>query len=227
MSSKGVRQDGSVMKEMGTEKNKTLSESQKKRLVQWEIPHLISLLRRQHPFSFMHLLSPPSPLLYETAYLCFNGKTAFPLLVGDRAFGVLLCFQVLSPPGARKIRAFIDHYLYKWFHLRGLDSRTPVFPLLLKRKEKEERLKTAHELYLKSASFAFLNTENMLWKEKMFQDLNGVFACVPSWEALSDFQKRILHEDLKRKKLSCHLVLGLKAEEDLPENWRAFFPGLL
>ena len=96
------------------------------------------------------------------------------------------------------------------------------FPILVKTNQKEEFLKTAYSLYLKSSCFAFLNAEDLEWKEKIFQELNGVFVCIPSFHNLSVFQKEVFLQDLLQKKLSCSIVLGLEKKEGFMECQNLF-----
>ncbi len=261
-----------------------LSESRKERILRWEIPHLLSVLKKEHGLSFMHLL--PSLPLYFEGHLVFEGKTCFPVQGG--ALGHLLCFRALNKEKARQIRAFVDARLQKFFkalplktgalplktgalppkdelshrsllngalppkdelshrsllngvlppkaelsHRSLLNGALPLkngvlpplcFPLLLKGGAKSALLKTAHDIYLKTPSFAFLNAEDMIWKKNVFQELQQVFVCVPSFYALSPVQKRILIKALSQKKLSCYLTVGLGEKESLPEKWRALF----
>ena len=102
-----------------------------------------------------------------------------------------------------------------------------LFPLLLKKGKKEDLLKQAHELYLKTSSFAFLNTEDLNWKKGVFHEMKGVFVCVPFFHQLSDFQKKILIQDLLKDKLSCRLVMGIQEDEELPTKWKDLFCSVL
>ena len=280
-------------------KNKTLSKGQKKRIVQWEIPHLICALEKKYQISTMHLITPSAFSVYKMGWLVFNGKTGFPIFIGENYFGILICFHVLSEFKARQIRMFIDCYFQKmflknqlmsnrenmsfsfeasssdnpdaafserkntppppyeeektvlgkkllageqfvdssspsssFFHRkkkkRGLLEVTPgFFPLLLKGKNGEDLLKTAHEFYLKTSSFAFLNTEDFIWKEGVLQEMKEVFVFVPSFHCLSSFQKRVLIQGLLEQKLNCYLVVGLKEKENLPNKWQALFSCVL
>ena len=247
-----------------------LSESRKKRILKWEIPYLLSLLKKEHGLSFMHLL--PSVPLYFEGHLVFEGKTCFPIKGG--ALGHLLCFKALNRQKARQIRMLLDSHLRlssasskklarpllfsdkklsqknvlreampplvcpdekllnvlnKPLKKGALKNRArPLdFPLLLKGKARPELLKTAHDIYLKTPSFAFLNAEDMIWKENVFQELKQVFVCVPSLYALLPFQKQILIKALSQKKLSCYLTVGLCDKESLSEKWRALFASAL
>ena len=282
---------------------KKLSSIQKKRIIQWEIPHLISVLKNEYAISAMHLISPAffSPV-HKTKWLIFDGKTGFPVFAGKNSLGVLICFNVLNYLQAQKVRNYINIYLETVFlkfisdkdslsvsvrssildtlslpdftfsserdfpflfdkekkieetlpALNPKDLNIPkledlvsgnnkkqmksskqrdikekedrsFFPLLLKQGKKEDLLKQAHELYLKTPSFAFLNTEDLNWKEGIFQEMNGVFVCVPFFHQLSDFQKKVLIQDLLQDKLSCRLVMGIQKEEELPTNWKDLF----
>ena len=256
---------------MRQKKGLKLNDSQKKRIIQWEIPHLISVLKSEYAISAMHLISPGffSPI-HKQDWLAFDRKTGFPLFVGEHSLGVLICFNVLNYLQAKKIRNYINIYFEKLFLkfvsdeysvpsplsvldklslpdfalsseknyyflfdkekkveeiLSSVKEKTgrSFFPLLLKQGKKEDLLKQAHELYLKTSSFAFLNTEDLNWKEGVFQEMSGVFVCVPFFHQLSDFQKKVLNQDLLQKKLSCHLVMGIQKEEELPEEWKNLF----
>ena len=283
---------------MRQEKDLKLSDSQKKRIIQWEIPHLIAVFKSEYEISAMHLISPAffSPV-HKTDWLTFDGKTGFPVFAGKNSLGVLICFNALNYLQAQNIRNYINVHLEKVFlkFISGRDSLSvsaqssvldelslpdfalssdqdfhflfdkerrieevsstlnpksvsspnseennkqreisdrisikdkaapSFFPLLLKQGKKEDLLKQAHELYLRTSSFAFLNTEDLNWKKGVFQEMNGVFVCVPFFHQLSDFQKKILIQDLLKDKLSCRLVMGIQKEEELPANWKDLF----
>ncbi len=108
---------------------------------------------------------------------------------------------------------------------KGVTGKTglSLFPLLLRQGKKEDLLKQAHELYLKTSSFAFLNADDLNWKEGVFHEMNGVFVCVPFFHQLSDVQKKILIQDLLKDTLSCHLVMGVQKDEELPTEWKDLF----
>ena len=262
-------------------KKKTLSKAQKKRIIQWEIPHLISLIAKEHKVVFAHLILPLFTSAYQKDWFAFGRKLAFPLFLEEQFLGILLCSRSLSVHSARKIRISIDHYLQKQiekpfslyrsshaeetnklnrllFQLEKTGGKQikrqedflestivasrsyrekganqihektdQYFPLLLRQNKKEEVLKIAHDLYLKTTDFAFLNTEDLKWKKKVFQEMQGVFVCVPSFRDLSPFQKKVLKEDLVSKKLSCKLVLGFSKKDLTPKQWLTLFPSVL
>ncbi len=240
----------------------TLSDNQKKRIIQWDIPHLLALLENRYSFSVMHLMTPvlsflnrcpggqdrpgqewPSYALpFSRGCLVFNGKTGFPILMGKDSFGVIIVLRALAMEEAQSVRDFIDSYFQKLFLYRtrtGIHS--PVcfsaeenkklssdhFPLLLQRKKKDSLLKEAHDIYLKTKAFAFLNTEDLKWEEGVFQEMEDVFLCVPSFPRLSLFQKTVLIQSLLKKELPGPLVVGIQEEEDLPRKWQKLFPAIL
>ena len=208
---------------------KTLSDNQKKRIIQWEIPYLICSLKKEYQVCVMHLSAPVVFPAYKNRWFIFKEKTGFPVFLGENSLGVLVCFQPLDPVKAQKIRRFIDYYFQKENKIKQpqqvLNERREksLFPLLIKRKKKQECLKTAHELYLKTTSFAFLNAEDLKWKQGVFHEMNGVFVCVPSFQQLSSFQKSILSQDLIKEKLPCWLVMGVQEQETLPLEWKSLF----
>jgi hypothetical protein len=255
---------------------KKLSHIQKKRIVQWEIPHLLEVLKKEYALSAMHLMSSASfSSIHKTDWLTFDGKTGFPIFVGQHSLGVLICFKALNDLKAREVRKHINAYLEEVFlgfisdektssvqaDLSGFDNLSlpdfalteepefsfllnnenrgeevvgeedktdlSLFPLLLKKGKKEDLLKQAHELYLKTSSFAFLNTEDLNWKKGVFHEMKGVFVCVPFFHQLSDFQKKILIQDLLRDSLSCRLVMGIQEGEELPTEWKNLFCSVL
>lgn len=252
---------------------KQLSDNQKRRIIQWEIPHLIAVLKAEYGISSMHLIFPDLfSQMRKTDWLVFDGKTGFPIFAGENPIGVLICFSALNYSQARRIRECINTYLEKVFlrfmsdgsslsvplqssaldklslpdfvlsagkdfyflfdEERKTEKTLPAlkekgdssfFPLLLKQGRKEDLLKKAHELYLETSSFAFLNTEDLNWKEGVFQEMNGVFVCVPFFHQLSSVQKKILIRDLLKQQLPCHLVMGVREREDLPAEWKDLF----
>ena len=253
------------------EQIKTLSRNQKKRILQWEIPHLISLLKKEYGISTMYLISSALfTAVHKTNWLVFDGKTGFPVFVGEKPIGVFICFSTLNHCQAQQIRKYINMYFEKVFLRCMSDADSEplksfelnklslpdfafsserdfyfffdekrktkkvtskenrfVFPLLLKQGKKEDLLKKAHELYLNTSSFAFLNTEDLNWKKGVFQEMSGVFVCVPFFHQLSSLQKKILSQDLLKNQLSCRLVMGVRKKEELPEEWKDLFSCVL
>ena len=197
-----------------------ISASQKRAIIEWEIPHLIKFFKARYQLSMVYIVA--SKLLKKKEFLLdpfnFDGKTYFPLRVGGQFVGVLVCFKNVKQIYIEEINQHIQRYL---------NRNQPLYPLLIKRTKKEELLKTAHELYLKSSCFAFLNTEDLKWTEGIFQEMKGVFVCVPSFYQLSYLQKKILIHDLTKDQLSCHLVIGVKDQEPLPLEWKSFFHNVI
>ncbi len=253
------------MNEKGNEtmKKEVLGKNQKKRMIQWEIPHLMGLLKKKWNLSSIHLITAPFPVLYERDWFFLEGKVGFPLFSGKNFFGVLICFRsgrrekklsfvfpsfkemtisergegngrafkpfLKENPRPSEVRTFIDCYLqsrdflsrdYKKTEITPKKMNKELFPLLLPKNKKSELLKMAHNLYLKTSAFAFLNTEAFKWKKGIFQEMNGVFVCIPSFEELSDFQKKVLRQDLK-KNCPSFLVMGFR--KTLPEEWVSIF----
>lgn len=215
-----------------------LSEIQKTRVINWEIPYLILTLEKKHKIASLQIVDSLSFLDYENSWFSFDGNTGFPLFVGDIFLGVLICFQSLEPSKAQKIKNFIDNYLQKVLLKISLEenhsffdkdkktaakSHPLVYPLLLELETKKDLLKLAYNMYLKSSCFAFLNTEDLKWEKGIFHQMKGVFVCIPSFQQLSFSQKEILIQDLSKKSLCCHLVLGTQEKEALPAMWRKLF----
>lgn len=244
-----------------------LRDSQKKRMIKWEIPHLMGLLKKKWQLASMHLITAPFPILYQRDWFFLDGKLGFPLFAGNQFFGVLICFR----PGSenflfsggdfkevafskevkeelelgknifpREIRIFIDRYLQSLTFLesdqKNLEAKKlpailspgekinkELFPVLLRKNKKEELLKMAHDLYLNTSAFAFLNTEDFKWKKGVFREMNGVFVCIPSFKELSDFQKTVLKQALLKKSLPSFLVMGFPEKEKLPKEWTSLF----
>ncbi|MDE0119497.1 MAG: hypothetical protein OXM55_05765 [Bdellovibrionales bacterium] len=263
-------------------KKQTLNKSQKKRIIKWDIPHLLYLLENRYSVSALHLMTPD--FSSKGGYLVFNGKTGFPLLMGKDFFGVLVVLRALEMEQALSVREFIDDYFQKLFLYRGgiekIESfraspfslenakrqskntslcgsapsllvkagskprgdiyskiyfsseenkklSTDPFPLLLQRKKRECLLKEAHDIYLKTKAFAFLSTEDLKWENGVFQKMEDVFLCVPSFSGLSLFQKEVLIQSLLKKELPGPLVVGIHKEEELPLKWQKLFPAIL
>ena len=218
----------------------TLNESQKKRIIKWDIPHLLCLLENQYSFSVVHLMTPA--FFSKDGWLVFNGKTGFPLLMEKDFFGVLIILQALEGEQARSIRDFIDSYFRDLFLYRNqmnIHSKTRFsskedkklstdrFPLLLQRKKRESLLREAHDIYLQTPAFAFLNTEDFKWEEGVFEEMEDIFLCVPSFSRLSLFQKKLLIQSLLKKELPGPLVVGIHKEDDLPLKWQKLFQAIL
>jgi len=189
--------------------NPSLSYNQKRKILNWDIPYIVSSLEKQYDLKVMHLNSAFS---IKKDFFCFDNKTAFPLSLGENNLGMILCFKVLKTTKAVKISQFIKSHLKKDKYL---------FPLLIKKQKEEELLKLAYNIYLQSACFSFLNTKDLQWKKGVFQNLNGVFVYIPSFYQLSGFQKKILIQELLNKTSSCHMVVG--STKNLPKNWSQFF----
>ena len=191
---------------------------------------MISVLKTEYNVSALYLIPPLDFPLYKNNWFDFNGKTGFPVYVGDPSFGALICFQAFSDFKAQRIRMFIDGYFQKmclkiafmsndnsFMDLCSLsssffyaeDELAFLSLFLIKQKNREDVLKAAQEIYLKSSCFAFLNAEDLEWREGLFQDMSGVFVCVPSVRCLSAFQTKILFQDLFEKALPCRLALGI------------------
>ena len=215
-----------------------LSDIQKMRIINWEIPYLIFVLEKKYQITSIQIVDSPSFLDYENNWFLFDGNTGFPLFIGDIFLGVLICFQSLESSKAQGIKIFIDDYLQKVLFKISLEENQPssdkgkktaghdnrlTYPLLLEQETKKELLKSAYDMYLKSSCFAFLNTEDLKWEKGIFQQMKGVFICIPSFQQLSVSQKEILIQDLSKKSLSCHLVLGIQEKKDLPSEWRKLF----
>ena len=215
-----------------------LSDIQKTRIINWEIPYLIFVLEKKCQITSIQIVDSPSFLDYENNWFSFDGNTGFPLFVGEIFLGVLICFQSLESSKAQEIKNFIDDYLQKVLFKISLEEnplssdkgKKPAannnqltYPLLLEQETKKELLKLAYDMYLKSSCFAFLNTEDLKWEKGIFHQMKGVFVCIPSFQQLSCFQKEILIQELSKKSPSCHLVLGTQEKEALPSNWRKLF----
>lgn len=210
-----------------------LSTIQRTRIISWEIPYLILILEKKYQITSMQVVDSPAFLDYENKWFLFDRNTGFPLFVGDIFLGVLICFQALESSKAQRVKNFIDDYLQKVIFKISLEDKSfsdkekkqiphkePVYPLLLEQETKEELLKSAYDMYLKSSCFAFLNTEDLKWEKEIFRQMKGVFVCIPSFRQLNCFQKNILIQELLRKPLSYHLVLGIQEKEVLPSKWR-------
>ena len=223
-----------------SEKHVAINESDKRRIIQWEIPHFIQLLEREYKVSFAHIITPD--YFYKAAFLetkeqfTLERKIIFPFFIGKKFFGVLVCFDPLNYKQRGHISTCINQWLEKIYLKYALNKKHNMkdlkdissFPLLLKKDKKEDLLKTAHELYLNTSSFAFLNSEDMQWKENCFRKMRGVFVCIPSFHQLSDSQKEILTQDLKSKKLKCRLVMGVRQKEKpLPPLLKKLFSSTL
>ena len=215
-----------------------LKNIQKTRIINWEIPYLIFILEKKYKVASIQIVDSPSFSDYGNSWFSFDGNTGFPLFMGDIFLGVLICFQALESSKAQEVKRFIDNYLQKvlfkisWEEnssslVKGKKTaarnRRIVYPLLLERETKTELLKLAYNMYLKSSCFAFLNTEDLKWERGIFRQMKGVFVCVPSFQQLSFSQKEILIQDLSKKPLSCHLVLGIREKEALPSEWKKLF----
>ena len=259
-----------------------LNPVQRKRIIHWEISHLIKTIKLEYGIPSLHLITSDFlPVICKKECLFFNGKTGFPIFIGENPLGVLVCLNRLSSFKVQQIKKYIDVYLERIFlkfirneggiylsdqpadtgtlsfsdfvlsdtsdfsflldngkkfdnnekkengkYSRQADNHNEeksFFPLLLKQENKEEILKTAHELYLKTSSFAFLNTDDLKWKEGIFREMNGIFVCVPSFHQLSVLQKDILMQDISKKHLSCPLVVGVQKKENIPTKWRDLF----
>ena len=218
---------------------KTLSKSQKKRLFQWEIPHLIYTLKKEQGLAFTHLQEPVALPPNTTENFVFNGHICFPLFAGRESLGLLLCFHSLSAKQKKQIRRQIDSFLLisigetlKGFPTKALclnqgNQKQRLiefsFPLLLKSEKQSSILKQAHKIYLKTPSFAFVHADDLKWQKGLFQNMNGVFVCVPFFHKLSDHQKHILEQELSQKNLPCRVVMGLRQKDTLPKKWESFF----
>ena len=203
-------------------KGYAISCSQKKRILQWEIPHLIFTFKKEQGLAFTHLSEPVALPLGTTENFVFNGHTSFPLFAGQESLGLLLCFNNLTNKQKKYIRQKID------FHLQNVQpvmekENKPSFPLLLKGEKSSALLKTAHKIYLQTPSFAFVNADDLKWQRGFFKNMNGVFVCVPFFHRLSVDQKHILRQELSRKNLPCRVVMGLRKQDTLPEKWQALF----
>lgn len=209
---------------------------QRTRVINWEIPYLILILEERYQMTFMQVVDSPVFLDYENKWFSFDSNTGFPLFMEDIFLGVLICFQSLESAKAQEIKSFIDDYLQKVLlkisleehspykeEIVSLTREKPVYPLLLERGKKEEMLKLAYDMYLKSSCFAFVNTEDLKWEKGIFRQMKGVFICIPSFQQLTGFQKNILIQELLKKPLSYHLVLGIREREALPSKWRKLF----
>ena len=302
-------------------KKKVLSLNQKKRLLKWEIPHLVQALKEEHQITTIHLMTDLIFTSNETAGFVFDGKTFFPVFVRGNFLGLLVCFHSLSAFRVQRIEHFINSYILKVFlkivslseegsssvlnkplsskeqfpetwdhpeskHLKkcigeaknqvldfldfelseeenfyfpfdenqeemkkslldvkestfafrkrkqSLKNLNPgniekknktFFPVLVEKEQENKLLKTAYSLYLKSSCFAFLTAEDFEWKDNIFQELNGIFVCIPSFHNLSFFQKDILTQALLQKKFSCPMVLGVEEKESLPPDCQKLF----
>ena len=207
-----------------------ISNSQKKRIFQWEIPHLIFTLKKEQGLVFTHLSEPLSLPPGTTESFVFNGHTGFPLFAGRESLGLLLCFNNLNERQKKYIRQQIDLYLQDIFSLkkdfsniRRGKEKTFSFPLLLRNETQSVILKKAYKIYLKTPSFAFVNAEDLNWQKGLFKSMNGVFVCIPFFHQLSFDQKQILKQEISHKKLPCRVVMGLREKDTLPEEWQAFF----
>ena len=215
-----------------------LRDIQRTRVINWEIPYLIFVLEKKYQITSIQIIDSPSFLDYENNWFSFDGNTGFPLFMGDVFLGVLICFQALESSKAQAVKRFIDNYLQKVLFKISLEENSPslakgkklaahshriTYPLLLEQATKKELLKLAYNMYLKSSCFAFLNTEDLKWEKGIFQQMKGVFVCIPSFQQLSFSHKEILIQDLSKKSLSCHLVLGIQEKEALPSEWRKLF----
>lgn len=300
-------------------KKKVLSLNQKKRLLKWEIPHLVQALKEEHQVTTIHLMTDLIFTSHKTVGFVFDGKTFFPIFVKENFLGLLVCFHSLSAFKIQRIEHFINSYILQVFLKivslsdensssildKSLSSREklpkmgnhpesddlkkckgeakdPVldfldfdlsdeenfyfplnenqeeikksisdvkesvfsfrkrkwknlssentekknktfFPILVEKEKQNRLLKTAYSLYLKSSCFAFLTAEDFEWKDNIFQELNGIFVCIPSFHNLSFFQKDILTQALLQKKLSCPMVLGVEEKKSLPPDCQKLF----
>ena len=199
-----------------------ISFSQKKRIFQWEIPHLIFILKKEQGLAFTHLSEPVALPAGTTESFVFNGHTSFPLFAGQESLGLLLCFNNLTDRQKKHIRQQIDKHLQNAWQAMGKESAFS-FPLLLKGEKPSVLLKKAHKIYLNTSSFAFVNADDLKWQRGLFKNMNGVFVCVPFFHQLSVDQKHILEKELSHKNLPCRVVMGLRKKDTLPKKWQGFF----
>ncbi len=227
------------------------NQSQKKRIIQWEIPHLISVLKKEQGLSLMHMDLPLNLPPATTDSFVFNGHIGFPLFMGVESLGFLVCFNRLNRARQKQIRHWIDKSLQKALLRTSSDSaditpssleQSPAkktspeqttrnkpgpassnFPMLIRGERPEEMLKTAHKIYLKTPAFAFVNAEDLKWKEGLFQNMKGVFVCVPFFHRLSSAQRQILRTALSCPPLPCRLVMGVRKQDILSDEWQSLF----
>ena len=218
--------------------------SQKKRIIQWEIPHLISVLKKEQGLSLMHMDLPLNWPPATTDSFVFNGHIGFPLFIGVESLGFLVCFNRLNMARKKQIRHWIDKGLQKALlninpNGQQADTAQPNkisinrkrdkapfalnFPMLIRSEKPGDMLKIAHKIYLKTPAFAFVNAEALKWKEGMFQNMNGVFVCVPFFHRLSVAQRHILKKALSCPPLPCRLVMGVRKQDVLPAEWPSLF----
>ena len=205
-------------------KKKILSLSQKKRFTQWEVPHLIKLLKKEHRLTTAYLK--PDFASFTKRSFVFEGKTFFPLFLEENFLGFLVCFQILNPFQIQTVEAFIKAPLRKGpprLPFGRAKEASPFFPFLVESQPEEKLLKIAYQLYLKSSCFAFLRVEDLEWKDNIFQELKGVFLCIPAFHSLSVFQKKIFLRALREKKLSGPVVLGVRKKNSLSPQYHKLF----
>ena len=205
---------------MQLETRKTvLSRGQKKRILQWKIPHLIATLKKEKGLSFTYLSEPLALSPNTTQSFVFNGHIGFPLFAGVESLGLLLCFNKLTVSQKKYIRQQIDLYLLLEPQKEGVLS----FPLLIRKENQVALLRTAHKIYLQTPAFAFVNADDLKWQEGLFKNMNGVFVCIPFFHRLSVGQKQILAQELSQKKLPCRVVMGLRPKDTLPIRMAKLF----
>lgn len=197
--------------------------NKRKQIIQWEIPHLICILKKQYNINIMYL-NTSHKFSKEEPWFVFNNKIGFPIFIGEEFFGLLICLGSLNSFKAREIKIHMDRYLIKQKiskiqkpSLNVLNKlKRYTYPVLIRQKNKKDRFKIAYKLYLKTRCFAFLKTEDFNWKHGVFHELEGVFIYIPCFYKLSTKQKNILNLAILHKSLSCFLVVGVKQTHKLP-----------
>ena len=131
-----------------SEKHVAINESDKRRIIQWEIPHFIQLLEREYKVSFAHIITPD--YFYKAAFLetkeqfTLERKIIFPFFIGKKFFGVLVCFDPLNYKQRGHISTCINQWLEKIYLKYALNKKHNMkdlkdissFPLLLKKDKK-------------------------------------------------------------------------------------------
>ena len=203
-----------------------LTSSQKEQILKWHLPPLLDRLQYKHSAECVYMEGELS-VEQKLAWFYISSKTVFPLFAAKEPLGFLVLSTLLDYTSAEETRTLIDQVLQENLNslcINGFKKQNsqPVFPILIQKNKEEEILKTAHDLYLKSSELAFLNGNELQWTDNVFNKIEGLFICIPSFYNLAGFQKNILINSLPIL-TSAVLALGQPVDQELPEEVRTVF----